>query len=190
MDTSLCVTAITLQLYVINRNRNLQTSKAPLKSLAKSSSLFTSAASNQRGCPKDSLWEAQVLLSSLDIVLIFPAHYSHVYTQTVTQDSSPTFDAGVAGLQVASVVAQTGERIVRKAVDDGRDPDVAGPLTRAPDVELVADADLTLGSGDHFQTAATPHSTVEGRLHEDDLVGAGTSRAERLSLAVLVNCSI
>ena len=41
-----------------NRNRNLQTSKAPLKS----TSLFTSAASNQRGCPKNSPWEAQVRL--------------------------------------------------------------------------------------------------------------------------------
>jgi len=35
-------------------DRNLQTSKAPLKSQAQSISLFTSAASNQRGCPEDS----------------------------------------------------------------------------------------------------------------------------------------
>ena len=35
--------------YSINRNRNLQTSKAPLKSQAKGTSLFTSAASSQRG---------------------------------------------------------------------------------------------------------------------------------------------
>src|SRR6218665_3012849 len=44
------------------RNRNLQTSKAPLKSQAQSTSLFTSAASNQRGFPKSSPWEAQVRL--------------------------------------------------------------------------------------------------------------------------------
>src|SRR6218665_2438760 len=45
-----------------NRNRNckLQTSKAPLKSQAQGNSLFTSAASNQRGFPKNSPWEAQV----------------------------------------------------------------------------------------------------------------------------------
>ena len=45
-----------------NRNRNLQTSKAPFESQAQSTSLFTSAAYNQRGCPKDSIWEAQVRL--------------------------------------------------------------------------------------------------------------------------------
>src|SRR6218665_1662048 len=39
-----------------NRNRKLQTSKAPLKSQAKDTSLFTSVASNQRSFPK----EAQV----------------------------------------------------------------------------------------------------------------------------------
>src|SRR6218665_1510653 len=37
-----------------NRNRKLQTSKAPLKSQAQGTSLFTSAASNQRGFPKNS----------------------------------------------------------------------------------------------------------------------------------------
>jgi len=31
-------------------NRNLQTSKAPLESQAQGTSLFTSAASNQKGC--------------------------------------------------------------------------------------------------------------------------------------------
>src|SRR6218665_3077082 len=46
--------------YNSNRNRKLQTSKAPLKSLAQGTSLFTSAASNQRGFPKNSPWEAQV----------------------------------------------------------------------------------------------------------------------------------
>jgi len=46
----------------LSRNRNLQTSKAPLKSQAHGTSLFTSAASNQRGCPKNSPWEAQVRL--------------------------------------------------------------------------------------------------------------------------------
>src|SRR6218665_3193482 len=45
---------------IINRNRKLQTSKAPLKSQAQDTSLFTSAASNQRGFPKNSPWEAQV----------------------------------------------------------------------------------------------------------------------------------
>src|SRR6218665_2892220 len=45
-----------------NHNRNLQTSKGPLKSQAQRTSLFTSAASNQRGFPKNSLWEAQVRL--------------------------------------------------------------------------------------------------------------------------------
>src|SRR6218665_1850557 len=43
-----------------NRNHKLQTSKAPLKSQAQGTSLFTSAASNQRGFPKNSPWEAQV----------------------------------------------------------------------------------------------------------------------------------
>src|SRR6218665_2512369 len=43
-------------------NRNLQTSKAPLKSQAQGTSLFTSAASNQRGFPKNSPWVAQVWL--------------------------------------------------------------------------------------------------------------------------------
>ena len=46
----------------LTRNRNLQTSKAPLKSQAQGTILFTSAASNQRGCPKNSPWEAQVRL--------------------------------------------------------------------------------------------------------------------------------
>ena len=51
-----------------NRNRKLQTSKAPLKSLAQGTSLFTSVARgwenalNQRGFPKNSPWEAQVRL--------------------------------------------------------------------------------------------------------------------------------
>src|SRR6218665_2508841 len=36
-----------------NRNRKLQTSKAPLKSQAQGTSLFTSAASNQRVFPKN-----------------------------------------------------------------------------------------------------------------------------------------
>ena len=44
-------------------DRNLQTSKAPLKSQAQDTRLFMNAASNQRGCPKDSLWEAQVRLA-------------------------------------------------------------------------------------------------------------------------------
>src|SRR6218665_1422993 len=43
-----------------NRNRKLQTSKAPLKSQAQGTSLFTSATSSQRGFPKNSPWEAQV----------------------------------------------------------------------------------------------------------------------------------
>src|SRR6218665_2569798 len=43
-----------------NRNRKIQTSKAPLKSQAQGTSLFTSAASNQRGFPKNSPWDAQV----------------------------------------------------------------------------------------------------------------------------------
>ena len=37
-----------------NRNRYLQTSKAPLKSQVQDTSLFTSVESNQRGCPKNS----------------------------------------------------------------------------------------------------------------------------------------
>src|SRR6218665_2638593 len=45
-----------------NRNRKLQTSKEPLKSQAQGTSLFTSAASNQRGFPKNSPWVAQVRL--------------------------------------------------------------------------------------------------------------------------------
>src|SRR6218665_713265 len=47
---------------VCNRNRKLRTSKAPLKSEAQGTSLFTSAASNQRVFPKNSPWEAQVRL--------------------------------------------------------------------------------------------------------------------------------
>src|SRR6218665_2986282 len=39
---------------------NSKTSKAPLKSQAQGTSLFTSAASNQRGFSKNSPWEAQV----------------------------------------------------------------------------------------------------------------------------------
>jgi len=39
--------------YVMSCNRNLQTSNAPLKSQALGTSLFTSVASNQRGCPKN-----------------------------------------------------------------------------------------------------------------------------------------
>src|SRR6218665_2013338 len=45
-----------------NRNRKLQTSKAPLKTQEQGTSLFTSAASNQRVFPKNSPWEAQVRL--------------------------------------------------------------------------------------------------------------------------------
>src|SRR6218665_514577 len=47
---------------VCNRNRKLRTSKEPLKSQAQGTSLFTSAASNQRVFPKNSPWEAQVRL--------------------------------------------------------------------------------------------------------------------------------
>src|SRR6218665_4151350 len=47
-------------MYKCNRNRQLLTSKAPLKSQAQGTSLFTSAASNQRDFPKNSPWEAQV----------------------------------------------------------------------------------------------------------------------------------
>ena len=43
---------------IILRTRSLLTSKAPLKSQAQGTSLFTSTASNKRGCPR----EAQVLL--------------------------------------------------------------------------------------------------------------------------------
>jgi len=46
----------------ICHNRNLQTSKAPLKREAQGTSLFTSTVPNQRACPKDSPWEAQVRL--------------------------------------------------------------------------------------------------------------------------------
>src|SRR6218665_1189124 len=42
-------------------NRNLQTSKETLESQAHGTSLFTSAASNQRDCPNDSPWDAQGL---------------------------------------------------------------------------------------------------------------------------------
>jgi|SRR6218665_844818 len=44
----------------LNHNRNLQISKAPLKSQLQYTSLFTSAVSNQRDCPEDSPWEVQV----------------------------------------------------------------------------------------------------------------------------------
>jgi len=39
-----------------NRNRNLQTSKEPLKSKVQGTSIFMSTASNQRGCPENSAW--------------------------------------------------------------------------------------------------------------------------------------
>ena len=57
-------TGESVQSYVFHRNRNrkLQTSKAPLKSQAQGTSLFTSAALNQRGFAKNSPWEAQVRL--------------------------------------------------------------------------------------------------------------------------------
>src|SRR6218665_3548524 len=45
-----------------NRNRKLQTAKAPLKSQAQGISLFTSAASNQRGFQMNSPCVAQVRL--------------------------------------------------------------------------------------------------------------------------------
>jgi len=42
---------------VFIRNRNLEISKAPLKSQGHhSTSLFTSAWTNQRGCSRDSPW--------------------------------------------------------------------------------------------------------------------------------------
>src|SRR6218665_3021859 len=44
-----------------NRTRNPQTYEAPLESQAQGSSIFTSAASNQKVCPEDSLWEDQVV---------------------------------------------------------------------------------------------------------------------------------
>src|SRR6218665_1195320 len=47
---------------VMNRNRNLQTSKGPLRSQAQGTSLFASAWSNQRGCPTISPWKAYVRL--------------------------------------------------------------------------------------------------------------------------------
>jgi len=37
-------------------NRNLHTSKAPLKSHVQGTSLFTSAVSNQRGCSENGSW--------------------------------------------------------------------------------------------------------------------------------------
>src|SRR6218665_3405859 len=55
-------TVYTYLLLIRNHNRNLQTSKAPLKSQVQGTSLFTSDASNQRGFPMNSLWEAQVRL--------------------------------------------------------------------------------------------------------------------------------
>ena len=62
-----CVVGVYMCVYrwacvIVNRNRKLQISKAPLKSQAQGTSLFTSAASNQRGSPKKSPWEAQVRL--------------------------------------------------------------------------------------------------------------------------------
>src|SRR6218665_233319 len=45
------------------RNRNLLTYKVPLESQAQVTSLFTSAASNQSGCPNDSPWKAPSISS-------------------------------------------------------------------------------------------------------------------------------
>src|SRR6218665_576789 len=53
----LCLAVISINR---NRNRKLQISKAHLKSQAQGTSLFTSAASNHRGFPKHSPWEALV----------------------------------------------------------------------------------------------------------------------------------
>ena len=61
-DINLLFPKSTADSFARNRNHKLQTSKAPLKSQAQGTSLFTSAASNQRGFPKNSPWEAQVRL--------------------------------------------------------------------------------------------------------------------------------
>ena len=55
MTIEFCAQLIKMSHFYRNRNRNrkLQTSKAPLKSQAQGTSLFTSAASNQRGFPKN-----------------------------------------------------------------------------------------------------------------------------------------
>src|SRR6218665_3998832 len=59
----LCEVNLLIRGYILhNRNRKLQTSKAPLKRQAQGTSLFTSAASNQGDFPKNSPWEAQVRL--------------------------------------------------------------------------------------------------------------------------------
>src|SRR6218665_1122312 len=57
-----------------NRNRKLQTSKAPLKIQAQGTTLFTSAASNRKGFPKNRPWEAQVRLPEGERRLISRAH--------------------------------------------------------------------------------------------------------------------
>ena len=82
-----------------------------------------------------------------------------------------TFDADVAGLQIAAEVACTRERVVRQAVDDGGDANITSPSAGAPSVELSADIQLTaevavVGS----ETAPEPHATVMSRRYQDDLV--------------------
>ena len=47
------VTRSTSRFIIDNRNRNLQISKAPLESQAQGTSLLTSAASSQKGCPRE-----------------------------------------------------------------------------------------------------------------------------------------
>ena len=61
-SSSQVLRCLTVSNYIRHRNRNFQTSKVPLKSQERGTSIFTSVASNQMDCPMDSPWEAQFRL--------------------------------------------------------------------------------------------------------------------------------
>ena len=82
-----------------NRNRKLQTSKTPLKSQAQGTILFTSAALNQRGFPKNSPWEAQVRLPDGERML----QIRGVFQRIVRGCSGPKARGGRLGVKAGVV---------------------------------------------------------------------------------------
>jgi len=93
-----------------------------------------------------------------------------------------TFDADVAGLEVAADLA----RARQLAVVDGGDDDGAPASSGADAVELVEHVQLTAEVAVvHRQTAAEPHPAEVRRLDDDHLVVRRTTGDERLRLAEL-----
>jgi len=102
-----------------------------------------------------------------------------------------TFDADVAGLEIAAEVAVARESVVGQTVDDRRDANVASPSTGTPAIELLADVQLTAELAVVFgQTATEPHSAVVCSRHQNDFVVSLTTRMERLALAIFVHLTI